>query len=196
MAVVSHQVIVALRDLFAMRFSEDELRDLSFALEIDYDDIPGETRIAKARELPRYLNRRGQVDKLRGVGPQVRDDIDWDSILGETTPQPVEVNPNRVAGPELAAVATIIATLPDFMSQVDRKTMLIIADVDRYMGGVDLAGPERPVSLRVLTHLNGLSEPGQPDTPLGQFLRYIVSLPDVRPDQQALIQYLIATYHL
>lgn len=196
MALVSHEVILALRDLLAERFTADELRDLALALGIDYDDIPGKTRINKAGELPAYLNRRGQIGKLLEAGPKVRPDIDWATALGQVAQEVDETLTNRVPGEELAEVARIMAGLPDFAAQIDRKTMMEVAGVDQFTAAIDLSGAERPVSLRVLTHLNARAVPGQTPTPLGKLLRYIQSLPDVTSDDNNRIQALIDEYRL
>lgn len=55
---------VALRQVLAERFSDEELRDLAFDLGIDYEDLPGATRSGKARELITYTERRGRLDDL------------------------------------------------------------------------------------------------------------------------------------
>jgi hypothetical protein len=47
-----------LRQILATRFSESELRTLCFDLGIDYDDLPGQEKASKARELIAYLERR------------------------------------------------------------------------------------------------------------------------------------------
>jgi hypothetical protein len=47
-------------------FDQEELRTLCFKLGVEYDDLRGEGREAKARELARYVSRRaGGLDQLR-----------------------------------------------------------------------------------------------------------------------------------
>jgi hypothetical protein len=53
-----------LRDVLTTYFSNSELQSLAFDLDIDYDDLPGNTKSAKARELIVYLDRRGRLDEL------------------------------------------------------------------------------------------------------------------------------------
>lgn len=53
-----------LRQLLAERLSAEELRTICFDLGIDPDDLPGESKGAKARELIAYLTRRGALDRL------------------------------------------------------------------------------------------------------------------------------------
>ena len=53
-----------LRKTLTTHFSEGELQTLCFDLGVDYDDLPGEGKADKARELVAYLDRRNQLAKL------------------------------------------------------------------------------------------------------------------------------------
>ena len=55
---------VAIRNALRDRFSAEELRTLCFDLGVDYDDLPGDTKPAKAQQLVEYTERRGQTDRL------------------------------------------------------------------------------------------------------------------------------------
>jgi len=68
-----------LRQILAGRLDDGELRTLCFDLGIDYDDLPGEGKANKARELIAYLERRGLVPELVRVGRQMRPDIPWNA---------------------------------------------------------------------------------------------------------------------
>lgn len=46
------------------RFSKEELRTLCFDLGVEYEDLPGEGRAAKARELVAHLDRRDRLSEL------------------------------------------------------------------------------------------------------------------------------------
>lgn len=193
MSTVTHEVLLALRDLFATRFSGEELGDLAFALGVDLEDIPGSTRSAKAREFAQYLNRRGLMDKLKQKGPEVRSELPWGQIFGDTAaPAPVTV---AVDGAELAGVAQIVAGLPDFAAPVDRRAMLIAAGLSAFAAGIDLIGSERSVSLRVLTSLSAVSTAADGQTPLGALLRYVLTIPEAFPHKEVL-EGLIAKYRL
>lgn len=194
MTTVSHEVLQALVKLFNERFDSNELEDLAFALGVSFDDLKGNTRSAKARELAQFLNRRSMMDKLQEVGPQKRPELDWDAVFGGP-PSTVLKPPPGITGAELAAVAQVVAALPDFAAQVDRRNMLFTAGVSHLAGGVDLTGPERTVSLRVLNQLNSVSSSADGHTPLGDFLRYVVSLPEALPNKK-MIEDIIAKYRL
>lgn len=62
---VERDVLLALRSALVERFGEEDLRDLAFALALEYDDVPGATRKDKARELVLYCHRRGRLAELK-----------------------------------------------------------------------------------------------------------------------------------
>lgn len=52
------------REILATAFSDEELRDLSFDLGIDYENLPAEGKSGKARELVWYCRRHGRFADL------------------------------------------------------------------------------------------------------------------------------------
>ncbi|MCA9965127.1 MAG: AAA-like domain-containing protein [Anaerolineales bacterium] len=62
-------------------FSQDELRTLCFQLGVEYDDLAGEGRIAKVRELIMNLQRRKQLDELITLCVGERPKILWRQAL-------------------------------------------------------------------------------------------------------------------
>jgi hypothetical protein len=68
-----------LRRLLAAHFDAEELRTLCFDLGIDYDDLRGEGKAGKARELITYLERRGRLDELLTIATQLRPQVDWEN---------------------------------------------------------------------------------------------------------------------
>jgi hypothetical protein len=69
-----------LLEMLNVAFSFDELRDLALDLGIDWIDLPGDTRSAKARELILYLERHGRLNELiRSVAEQ-RPHMNWQSV--------------------------------------------------------------------------------------------------------------------
>jgi hypothetical protein len=71
----------ALRETLATRFSDGELRTLCFDLGIDYDDLPGQGKGDKARELVAHCGRRHKLLELVSVGRAKRPDISWPEWL-------------------------------------------------------------------------------------------------------------------
>ncbi len=74
------------------RFSDGELQSLAFDLEIDYESLPGEGKLSKARELVAYLERRGRVRDLIDYIARARPDISQDE-LGLAKPPPPQRPP-------------------------------------------------------------------------------------------------------
>jgi len=69
---------VRLRRTLVARFDKSELCTLCFEMGIEFENLPGETREALARELVAYCVRHGQIPKLVEVGKQLRPDILWE----------------------------------------------------------------------------------------------------------------------
>jgi hypothetical protein len=192
-----HALLVELRDVFVDNFKLGELNEFAFELGMDAGNFESPTLNGRARELPEYLARRGELSKLAEVGPERRGDIDWVGILTKhgilegTTPLPSTVVP----GPELNPVVDAIVSHPDFAAPEDRKNMLYAAGVLQYAAGINFYGSDRAVALRVLTQLNNVSTAANGHTPLGDFLRYFNTLPEAFPHKE-LLEGLIAKYRL
>jgi formylglycine-generating enzyme required for sulfatase activity len=76
-AAVQPGQLVRLREILVARFNNDELRTLCFDLGIDYDNLGGEGKAGKARELVAFLERRGGTADLIALGQRLRPDADW-----------------------------------------------------------------------------------------------------------------------
>jgi hypothetical protein len=68
------QDLARLRQFIQDHYSLDELHTLCFDMGFEYEDLPGETRSAKARELVDHMRRRDQLDRLIGILRQTRAD--------------------------------------------------------------------------------------------------------------------------
>jgi hypothetical protein len=53
-------------------YSDDELQELCFELDIDYENLPGETKRSKARQLIQYCKRRRQLNELAALHYRLR----------------------------------------------------------------------------------------------------------------------------
>jgi Effector-associated domain 7 len=70
-----------LRELIEKHFNEDELRTLCTDMpKIDYENLAGETKTAKIRELVKYSGRRGWLPQLVEYCKQNRDFVSWDKV--------------------------------------------------------------------------------------------------------------------
>lgn len=59
------------------RFNESEIRDLCFKLQVDYENVPGNNKADKARELVLYFDRRSQITELIDMLISLRGAIEW-----------------------------------------------------------------------------------------------------------------------
>lgn len=73
-----------LRDQIIRSFDLDELKDLCFRLNIQYDDIPGNKLSAKARELIEFCVRHGRLSQLIETCQKLRPHVDWPVFATET----------------------------------------------------------------------------------------------------------------
>ncbi len=48
------------------RYDLEGLQQLCFALAVDYEDLLGQAKSAKARELVQFMGRRNRLDELEG----------------------------------------------------------------------------------------------------------------------------------
>ena len=62
----------ALQQFIAEYFSLDEMRDLALRLEVDFEDVAGETKDGKARGLVSYMKRRKRLVELSDLARQLR----------------------------------------------------------------------------------------------------------------------------
>lgn len=66
-----------LRQLLVEHFDESELRDLTFDLDIDYENLGGSGKSDKARALIGYLKRRGRLGELITLAQRRRSHVAW-----------------------------------------------------------------------------------------------------------------------
>jgi hypothetical protein len=71
-----------LHRLLTRYFDREELRTLCFNLGVDYDDLEGEGKTNKARELVAYLERHGRLLELVTLGKKLRPHVDWEAPDG------------------------------------------------------------------------------------------------------------------
>jgi tetratricopeptide (TPR) repeat protein len=66
-----------LHAVIAERFNQEELHTLCHELGIDYENLPGETKVAKAREMVGYSERYGRMPELLEACQKARPGFDW-----------------------------------------------------------------------------------------------------------------------
>ncbi|MCA9875681.1 MAG: SUMF1/EgtB/PvdO family nonheme iron enzyme, partial [Anaerolineales bacterium] len=70
----------ALRDLIDQHFTDAELRLLCYDLAIEYENLPGEIRVAKAQALVEYCRRHNHLPELGNYLLQLRPSIEWPDL--------------------------------------------------------------------------------------------------------------------
>jgi hypothetical protein len=114
------EILIKLRQNLVDSFSDTELHDLCFDLGMDYEDLPGEGRAAKARELVAYCERRGLTPELIKKCSELRPHVSW----GAPTP---EVSANvQLAAPDSPALTRARRTLAILEEQAAGYTALTI----------------------------------------------------------------------
>jgi hypothetical protein len=61
-------------------FGSEDLKELLFGLGLEWDDLPGETKGAKVRQMIKYFQRRKTLSDLITIGRELRPDVDWDQF--------------------------------------------------------------------------------------------------------------------
>jgi hypothetical protein len=97
---------VGLRDLLLTALNEEDLKDLTFSLGIEFDDLSGGNRSAKARELVAYCARDGRLEELLAAAAKMRPRADWSSAR----------QTGQVGGHDHIARQTTLATLLSLQS--------------------------------------------------------------------------------
>ncbi len=77
-----------LRALITRYFNDSELRDLCFDLGIDYENLGGDNKTAKARELVGYGLRHGRLAELEAACRRLRPNAFTDGHSPATEPTP------------------------------------------------------------------------------------------------------------
>lgn len=70
-----------LRQNIVEYFGESDLRDLCFGMGIDYDDLPGQSKKDKVRELLSDCRRKGRIDELVEKLQVFRPKVFWEDML-------------------------------------------------------------------------------------------------------------------
>lgn len=201
MTTMPTDLMIGLRDIFATYFDVDGLTDFALALGIDYENLSGHTKSAKARELALHLWRHSKLALLAEVGPAQRPDIDW-SLLGPYAP-----NAPEAAGPGLAHPATkldftdiqrllpVLSAYPLFQTPDGRATVLAISGVAPFVH-LDLNGSALQVASSLLVKLNEYGEITPGDTAVGRLLAFIAADAALPPAHKDVIATVAAKYSL
>ena len=99
----------ALRDLIDQHFNDEELRQLCFDLDIDAENLPGDTRIAKAQSLVAHCLRHNRLPQLGEKCRELRPAVEWPDTTTlaaewQNTQKAQEFLQDAFSGDELAAM--------------------------------------------------------------------------------------------
>ncbi len=145
--------LAQLRKQLLELFNEDELMELCFVLDIEYEDIGGDNRASKARELVRYLDRRGRVNELLLLCEKERPHVNWREIRLRAVEEPTPQTTRTVA----AESKQKMTPEPEGDSFVHEKTGLEFVRVaaGKFLYGDDKETRELPeywISKTAVTH--------------------------------------------
>lgn len=197
MTTMPTDLMIGLRDIFATYFDIDGLTDFALALGIDFDNLSGSNKNAKARELALHLWRHSKLAELAEVGPAQRPDIDW-SLLGPyvtNAPQPLEPpgQSGRLEFTDIQKLLPIVAAYPLFQTPDGRNTVLVIAGLAPYVN-LDLNGSAQAVAANLLVKLNDYGEIAPGDTAIRRLLAYLSADQALPPAHKDAIASVAAKY--
>lgn len=86
-----------LRQNLIARFSDSEIRTLCFSLEIDYDNIDGDSKADKCRELILFLQRRDQIKGLIQYCQRERPALNWAALLDDSSDSTAKLSASLLA---------------------------------------------------------------------------------------------------
>ncbi|MCA9934562.1 MAG: hypothetical protein H6662_06290 [Ardenticatenaceae bacterium] len=82
--------VVTLRHMMERYFDLDDVDGLSFDLQIDFEELKGDTKGAKIRSLIRECEQQGRLEQLVGLCAQLRPSVDWSPVLADVSAVAVE----------------------------------------------------------------------------------------------------------
>ena len=158
------EVLVSLRQILTERFNDDELRSLCFDLGVDYDNLGGEGKAGKARELVAYLERRGDIPKLVEAVRQARPGISWDELpSGAAVSLPGSQAAPRLLRDQRRSAIVLVGVIVLGVVIVVLVRMLILAGLP----GVLSSSPGPAATpVRVPTTASAPAPPASPTAPL------------------------------
>jgi len=77
----------ALKKILVQNFDKNGLIELCFDLDVDYEEIKGDTKTAKVIGLILYLNHEKRLHELTEIGPQIKPKIKWPIIKPPPNPR-------------------------------------------------------------------------------------------------------------
>ncbi len=101
--------LVALRERLVAHFSMGELQTLAFDLGMDFEELGGEGKTAKARELVSYARRHGHLEALLRLAAAQRPHVAWDAPPSGPAPAPSPAPDERARTERTLAMAAYLS---------------------------------------------------------------------------------------
>ncbi|HSG15093.1 MAG TPA: SIR2 family protein, partial [Anaerolineae bacterium] len=117
--------LTKVRDALAASFSEEELRELTFDLNVEYSDLPGEGRSAKARELAALLKRQNRLTDLVAIGDEKRPNVPWASVVDQAATDPDGSSPGR-------GLRSVFEVEPNYYPSADEPLVYHLLGLDAH----------------------------------------------------------------
>ena len=117
--------MVYLRQQIAACFDEQELITLCFDLSISYEDLPGQGKGAKIRDLLAYVNRRQRLQQLLVTLRQRRPDAAWESPARTEQVKRIFISYKRDMEPDEPVALQILEALEEQHNVFLDQTMLV-----------------------------------------------------------------------
>ena len=197
------ELLLDLRDTFTTFFNEEGLSDFALALGVDYENLSGSGKSAKARELALHLWRHSLLTRLAEMGPKRRADIDWASLLNKhgivtdsapSLPSATRTTSIKLSANDLKRLVPILANYPMFKTAENRDTLFTFNDL-RHLVNVNLEGSPRTVAMNVLGQLNAHGS-SEGNTAIGNLFRALAEDTGLPSDEKDTINELITRYNL
>jgi nucleoside phosphorylase len=120
--------VTALRQLLTLHFNTGELQNLCFDLNIDYENLPGQGKGDKARELIAYAQRHGRLASVISQARRLRPNADWQSVAQTLASNPAKSASSGTEQAARAAGNTAVEQQADFVIitalEEEREAML------------------------------------------------------------------------
>lgn len=113
-------------------FNQEELKTLCFNLGMYYDDLPGEGRASKARELIKYHERHDSIAELINEATKQRPNIPWADLIQKSPPE--EISKDKREEPE-----------GENLSPHDKTHSMKRKSDAKYEAGRDIIAPESEI---------------------------------------------------
>lgn len=78
---VGNDYLSSLLEIMNKGFNTEELKTFCFNLNVEYENLEGEVKSSKIRELITYFSRRNNLSFLIGEGKKIRPNISWDKLI-------------------------------------------------------------------------------------------------------------------